>query len=1141
MRMVPMGNKKSKLLTREHLWKLWEHIGVERWQSLVREYKPNNNFMPAGQGTLKGLCVHPDHDDTAPSFFMHVERGFAKCYGGSCNYYESNPLRLIANIIGSTYSEALEFVQQKYKPPFLPKKALAELEAQRLNQELKHEIFAATHQLMCNAIGDPTNTNYAYATKGLDWLVNTRQLKKENLHALPVSIMPDLSTLARQLKERYNVQHAQWDRAENPSVAEPTKHHETVISYLADHIRNPVFVGGVLFPLHSTPHDIGNFKIRSADESKQFVIIRDDYEEHVGMYGLGWNRYRVFWKQKKTQSYVHILEGEFDVLSLMARYVEAAKVKFPAISAGGRGGSQSIERCMRMSGISKVYLVGDAPDAKGDDVVQQWMEQIHDTEVSIFAGWDNLPGSKDMDEVILQHGLEVVNKTFWDDQQDTFVAPWAWAVQRASDEIENIPEQDFRNRMDAAANHGKYLNHRLECAKFIETMESLYSLNQSLLKREVTSREGTELGFIQNIIDALQEFLFIVGTRDINGAKHLVTYDTVNKRFVTIQLASAKAINQQLAPNVGSLMRFIDDYVGRPPFLEFPDASSEGRVVPKLSKQLSEYIMTAVLDMTQGAPDFMTATRYRQGYHCIRRNDSTIDEYIVCGSDIFEIMREGDVTNYRKLEGPAVHEKNIIFDVGLTDTSTTEAWYPGGLTTNSLEKGSKVDLQQLYNDLVMVFDKGYRFKNHKITTELLAALMLSYPVMDALIRPVMVFITGDTSSGKSSLLSTFTGSSYKGIQLLYCSQGHESYTAAGIAGFADCDTKLLALDEFESGDDDRGIHVGRILEMFRGLVSGQSNRVRGRADGTSFKQTFRLPVIFSAIKTAERPQDLNRMLSIEMQKIPNKAKPMEILYETIGEARIKSMAKDIAVCMYPHALELARLETEIQTEYNQMQKVQSSLKMEWRLASSLFPILAVLKFLGRDWKEFLNTYVTEHEYTIRQTAVASETQGFLKGILRNPCIPQTDGPPVTISQLLVSPEQRDDINSSNKGFYFDEKTKTLLMLTDQVTGMIPYHLRGKMTGAHLKNLLERHPSALTPVEIEDSGILFRVGKYLGAGIKLEDVVVLDAEPWLTANSEEFDADAAEASEVKEEKLHDTATDKPDSASENYEDWGDERA
>ncbi len=1121
MWMVPMGKKQqSKALTREHIWKLWEFIGPERWQALLKEHKPNLNFMPSGHGTLKGLCVHPDHQDTEPSFYVYSGKGYAKCYGGSCNYYESNPLRLIAHVLGSSYSDALQYVQTTFKPPFLPKKAMEELEAQRLNQELKQEMFAAAHQLTCEAIGDPENPQYAYAKKGLDWLINTRNISKDAIHALPVAIMPETARLAQRIKERFNVQKAQWIRENNPAIPEPTLQTENAINYFADHIRDPALIGGMLFPLHSTPNEIGNFKLRSADGSKKFVIVKDEHDEQLGLFGLGWDSYKPFWGQGKEKGFTYILEGEFDALSLMAHYVTSNRVRFPAISAGGGGGAPYIERCMKTSGISSVYLVGDAPHAKGDDVVQKWMGHLRELEVKIFGGWDKFINVSDIDEALNTVEPRDVLKVLWEDRLQTFVSPWEWASNIAGEAIEKVPESDFRTRMEVAANHGKYLHHRLELAKFIETIETNHSLNQSLLKREITARDGSELGFVQNCVDALRDFLFVVGTRNAAGAKLLSVYDTKNKRFCNIQLANIKSIISELAPIVGSVTSFVEDYVGKPAFLEFPDEDTEGRILLKLQTQLAGYLDMAVIAMAEGAPDFMTAKRLKQGYHCVKEHRG-VQEYVVCGTDVFKAHREGTDLNFEVLEGPADPKKNIIFDVGLTDSSAASAWYPGGLTLDKLNSGKNVDLQKLFDDLVRVYDEGYRFKNQRVTAELLAAMMMSYPVMDALERPILMFITGDTSSGKSSLLSTFTGSQYAGIQLLYSSQGYDSYSAAAVASYADGDTRLLALDEFESGDTERGTHVSRIMEMFRGLVSGRADRVRGKVDGTAYKQTFRLPVIFSAIQSAERPQDLNRMLSIEMQKVLGKINPVHLIQDNIGVDRIKEMAHELAVGMYPHALELARLEAEIRDEFIALQKVDKKYEIEWRLASSLFGVMAVLKFLGRDWIKFLDTYIEEHSYDIHQTTLVSETHGLLNAILRNPCIAQADGPPVTISQLLVSPEQRDDINASNKGIYFDEKTKTLLILVDQCTGMIPYHLRGKTTGARLKTLLERHPSALAPLEVEASGILKRVGKYLGAGIHVEDVVVLDAEPWLSANRDGAEEEADSVEDVPVEEIEET--------------------
>jgi len=1099
-----MGNKQvSKRLSHDVIWKLWDFIGIDNWHKLLKEYKPNLQFIPTGHKTLKGLCVHPDHQDTDPSFYIHTGRGYAKCYGGSCNYYESNPLRLISYIRNSTYADSLEYVQKTYKPGFLPKKALEELEAQRLNQELKREIFAATHQMMCDAIGDPNNSEYAYAAQALDWLINVRGLSKDVLHALPVSIMPVLGDLTKRIHKRFKIKYMQWRRDGNSTIPEPVNLANEANNYFADYIRDPVFTGGILLPLYSTPTEISNFKLRSPDSSKKFTITKDEFSEDLGMFGLGWDRYQIFWSQSANRNYAHIVEGEFDALSLMAYYVARGNVKFPVISAGGGGGAPYIEKCLRASGVNSLYLVGDAPEAKGDDVVQKWLGHIYELDVKVFQSWDKLPGASDVDDAIHKGNPSDVLRLLWDEQDTTFASTWDWASTRASIEIDSIPEQDFRARMEAAANHGKYVNHRLEASKFIEVVAARHNLNASLLKREIASRDGTELGFVQNCVDALREFLFVVGSYASKGGRNLKVYNTKDKRYHEIQLANPKSVIGELAPTVGSLHAFITEKVGQPPFLEFPTPEIDGRILNKLQMQLASYLDAAFIDMTLGAPDFMTARRLKQGYHCVRDHGGTV-EYIVCGTNAFKIQRDGASLSYIKLEGPADAAHNTIFDVDVAESS---AWYPGGLDVDKLESGKKVNLQKLYSDLVEVYDVGYCFKNQKVTAQLLAALVLCYPIMDAFERPVLVFITGDTHSGKSSLLSTLTGFNYKGIQLLLASQGYESYSAAGVAGYADSDSRLLALDEFESGDTERGGHVSKIMEMFRGLVSGQADRVRGRADGTAFTQTFRLPVIFSAIQGAERPQDLNRMLSIEMQKVPQKVNPVHVIQDTLGTARIKEMAHEIAVGMYPYAQDLARLEAEVRSEFIELQKTNPKLKIEWRLASSLFAILALLKFLGKDWVNFLENYIDDNTYAIQQTAVASETHGLLNAIMRNPCISQAEGPAMTASQMLVSPELRDDINASNKGLYFDERTKTLLFLVDQCTGMIPYHLRGQTTGAKLKVSLERHPSALSPSEIERSGILFRVGRHLGAGINIADVVVLDAKPWLQANdSHELDQD-----------------------------------
>jgi hypothetical protein len=173
---------------------------------------------------------------------------------------------------------------------------MEELEAQRKSQEVKKEIFAAAHQLMCEAIATPEDKAYAYAQQGLHWLTNVRKLSKDVLHALPLAIMPPLGTLTNKINDRYFITYKRWEK-EGSSADEPVNHAQAATNYFADYVRDPVFTGGVLFPLHANQTEISNFKLRSPDSSKKFIITKDEYSSDLGMYGLGWNHYKMFWGQ----------------------------------------------------------------------------------------------------------------------------------------------------------------------------------------------------------------------------------------------------------------------------------------------------------------------------------------------------------------------------------------------------------------------------------------------------------------------------------------------------------------------------------------------------------------------------------------------------------------------------------------------------------------------------------------------------------------------------------------------------------------------------------------------------------------------------------------------------------------------------
>lgn len=1099
------ANDKNKYrITRAQLWKLWSFLGTKGWQTILESGKPNNRFVPVGANILKGLCLHPDHQDTSPSAFIYVEKGYYKCHGGSCEYYESNPIRLIAYIRECSYADALRYVCETFKPPFINPRAQSALDAEFKNQRIKQEIVGATHDLLCAVLNDPSNTKYASVKPALDWLINVRKLPTSVLHTLPIGLMPELGRLGARLLHRQKKQVVECQRLHLCQKIEPTSPANIVddaLTYMAAALQDTDFNGSVVFPLHVSPTEIGRIKLRVPQQEKKFIMPDDDFEDLLGLYGLGWAMNRNFFGSHIDENCAILVEGEMDALALLAHYAVTGSVTFPVLSVGGKGGSKYIEPILQSVGISQAYLVGDAPQKQGNDIAQNWLESISKTPIKIFTGWDRLGMSGDVDEAVQDHGAIKVLEVLWEKRDETFVQPWNWAFDRAAADLFDIPETDFRTQMETAAFHGRYILHTLEREKYVTEMAQTYNLNPLILKREISAGDHTEDGFIHSCMDSLREQFAVVGIQKTDKGRVLVLHGRRDQSFQTVRLADTKDMESLVAGIGGSLLSYVREFVGVPPFLAFPDPQFPDRkVVKTLVPELRTYMTTAVQDLAQGASELSQIDRHSQGYHHLTI-DGVSEEFVVCGKKVFRIDRSSGLPAFEQLDGPIY--KGVLFDTGIENPEKGREWYPGGLTVEKLQDAQGANLHELYDNLVQLYTDAFRFKHHEITAELCAALLMALPTMSALTRPVLTFITGDSSSGKTSLMSILSNVGAPGVRLLYASVGHQSYTAASIGRLADGMSNTLCLDEFESGDDERGMHINKIFEMLRGLITGEADRVISQGASGTKREVYCLPVFFAAIRGAARPQDLNRVLQIETEKVAFKVNPLQVIKEMFPQEKFDQMIQDLNLGMYEHALELVELEADIISQFSSLQ-VELGLQLEWRFASNLFAPLAIMRLLGKDWKGFLKAYVQANQFEISRIASVSETESRWNEILRSANIMIEPREPLTsIATLLITPEQRGLINSSSKGVFYDEETKYLLVLVDQATSLIPQHLRARLTGPHLKNILDRHAAAIPPKTILRCGILKRVTPFLGAGIRIQDVVVVDASRWLEGKAPEI--------------------------------------
>ena len=1101
--MAGFKKKRKRNLTREQSLKIWDHISIQGWQELLQTHRPAHYFTALGPDLLRGLCLSKEHAETHPSFFIHTTKRYAKCFG--CNYYTSNPITLAALILETSEAEALQLLQDKFGLPFLSVKVLAELEEQKINQMVKKAIYAAAHEVLCAALWDIEK--YPFATEAVNWLTITRGIPKDTIHALPVGILPPLTQLLEIVDTRYRKMLVEWEQ--NPRGHKPVNLASHVSTYMGEVYNTAKYNGSIIWPIHVSPSEIGRLKLRvpKVAEDKDIYIIQDDFENLLGLYGLGWKPYSETLSASHKPEMVYVTEGEMDVMTHMARAVQNGKTQFMLVSAGGIGGAPYVENILTSSGAEEIGFIGDSP-IKGEEgssarVLRTWLDNIKTLHARIFIGWDKLPLAEDLDAAVRHYGIEKVNEVLYTNKEETFVPAAAWAIEEATPILDSIGDTDFRLMVEKAAASGGFLHNENDLKYYIQQICASYPINEAALRTELSKTEDNEMGFILKCASALRERLFVIGTKVNAGNRWLTLFDKKTKRLLDVKIDSEQSLVQELAPITGTPRNFVKDSVGFPGFMPDPTLTDEPMAYRKTDAQLRFYLKEAIQTMTVNVPDYNAASICSQGYHYIILPNQSVLEYLVCGTDVFEFMRTDKDLKFRKLEGPS--DKGIIFEV-VMDGKPAPSWYPNGLTTDVLDQGKNYDIKELFEKARTLYDECFVFTNQNVTPMLLAAQLLLFPIMDALDSVQLMFVTGVSHSGKSTVISTF-GEKLPEFRMLYCSQYWTSYSKAGILAKMQNNTQTLVLDEFEGDSFTKQNRVQELFELIRGVGETRqgANQVLGTSDGKSRSATLRCSIVLSAITGPLKVQDNNRVLFVELRKVDGRKDSRVILHEKFGIGYVPDIARKLATAMFPHVPEILRIAREIQ--YDELPKYQTSLpiQLDGRHCSILYGTLALLKYLGYDWKSWLYNYVLENQYRIQETSQNDESEIYLGAMLRNPDVMLPEPRMRTsLAAMLANPDMRKQVNSSGTGIYYDDTGKYLIVLVEQAAGkLVPEALRkGGLPPQRLKELLQRHPTAMSNEEMVERKLLTKYTAYTGANLKPKDVVVLMASPWLGENEDD---------------------------------------
>ena len=1097
--MPPKTNKapkaKSKLSTKQ-LCQIWAEMKAPIVHEQLQTALPGNRWRLSGS-EISGLC--PWHDDTSPSFRIYLNKGYCKCFG--CGKYAWNPVELWAKVKNCPPSAALNELRTLFGISFLSASSSNQLAAWERNQLLKRRICELAHQELVDAIAQPTNPRYAAAQPAVKWLLEDRQLSRDAIHAIDiVGIVPPVAEVMKALDAEGELINARLLEEAEITAAETgeKKKHTTKFASLATDAQTYLsqaagWVGCVLFRLDLAPGVIGRLKIRRPYTHDVIIHLDDAFEEEAGFFGLGWKPYESLLGHAQKYVWPYLVEGEFDALTPMVHQILAGGPTFVVIASSGSGTKGYLDNLASL-GFEEIYLVGDSPAGNGEKLIEAWLPHITALRAKIFDGWDRFPGAKDPDEAVIRHTFPVFQQVLLDVQNtDLFKTPQEWAFERATAEIDDIPVEDIQLRVIKAAVWGQLLKNPAEQTAYINKCVSTYALPEAILKREIIASGEDEAAFIVRVAGALEQQFFVIGQQSRDCDRRLYLWHRAKKFTIQISLADDRSIEREIGATLGPAYQFFGEKIGIPKFMD--PAVKPAKYLQKLDLDLRWYYRQALTMLSQDTPNFDIARHMGQGIHVVpgtKGESPTV--YLVNGCDIYLGTYDiHDVLTWKKLDGPA--HNGIIFDVGITRNE--QPWLTTVNCVKDLEEATKYDIVKLYHELAHILDIGWRFKNHAISVEYLAAHLLAATVCDAYRRKTFMGFHADTNAGKSKLLmGLIAGVESTAIHLIAAAHGMQRFTAAAVRQATNNKSRPLCLDEFEDegGNARADISVRETIGIFRSQVGdGDTKVIHGTRNGQPVEYDLTFFVFVAAINKAYTPADANRILTLEMAKDDNHDNPRDILIREIGTVRLTAMKHELAIAMLPHIKRLQTVYEEVMTEYGQPNARPPGI--DDRYFSTLYPAIVTLKLLGLDYHQFAIRFCEANRENIQTVTTRTDSGSIEDWVLDSPVLSLRVGDSrerkeLSLRDILATHESRKELNSSGNGLYLDEESGVVYInWIAAVQTVMKNHPRFSRESnfQNLRELANRAPHAMKPAEIVKSAGYQRLKENVLKGISPSNI------------------------------------------------------
>lgn len=1112
-----MPTNKVEKLSREQLRKIWTKLTLTDWLSILQEFKPENQWSQRS-GEIVGCCIY--HKEKAPSFHIKPEKGFAYCFGGSCKRYEHDPIRLLSEVMGVATHQVVRQLKNRYGVSF-SSSYTQNISKFDDNDHVKAALYQVMNLELRDALANPTAPEFSYIVDGglLAWL-QQRQIPEDTIHQWPVGVLPTRERLYERLGDEEQI-------AGGEQLREAA--YQYVQKYLALPNEPMKQEGWLAFFYFTSPTNIGRIKLRKPCPGHEFRIIEDPYDDEVGFFGL--NMFPELRPQFGDMT-LHVTEGDFDALAPIVHQMTRGRSDFFIVGSGGSM-DDHLDHLVEF-GFKDIRLIQDA-DEGGIGRAKAWLK--NNAKVTGVFKWteeDASKGVKDIDEAIRAYGFD----DFFTRIQDakSYARNHEWAANQLSEALDKIPSGDVKARTEKAIEYGRVLKNETERNAFVETACQDHGLEKELIVQDLAP-DDTAVGFRARLAKALEKvYLFLASDGGGEDTRATVTVWSNRRRMIQRLQRSSRNLAPTIEMDTGPLDIFAQKNVGIPDFILFKQGP-KGRDIPRSDLEQTD-MLVRYYDQAVGvaADGLLSRTRLEevgQGVHFLpdTEHEEINHLYLINGDRFFQGTFENESLKFSEMDSP--RSGRYLFRVA------NRPWSTNLKTLRDIEEGSEFDPKDIYRQVHRIIDMGWKFFHHELETTFIAADIIYTSIASIFQNMVFVDITGESHSGKSTLMQVIGGNANPAYRLCESTTVMDNYTSAGIRQFMANNRLRLILDEFEDVDagshrpDNKSFAVREILDLVRSAASG-ADYVRGTSSGEAIRGKINFPMTVGGIYTMQKAQDLNRFVHIRTKQIPGYRYPLLSIQQEFSPTDMKKLRRGLTLCLLPHIPKILKTYMEIQKEFEGNASMAAGTLD--RQARNFFPAATILKFVGEDYVKFMTDFSaiksqemadfggTEQEYrriwnailhtTINLAQHSKEHQGMLP-----------------LSTIIGNRDFMEVLKATDIGAYFIPDKKWLIVFWQRaLSGILRYNneYRNHQNYHRLKIMADQDPRVISRERLTNAFLKNEVWPRTGGlAVSPDDITVIDLSETLASRVtpeieivEPIDADE----KVRQSLVNDIATD-----------------